>query len=103
MKNISNIQFFDSDDDFYMFCVVPKLDVHKCINNNGDEVFYTDFELSNVYNDAIANGKEFMIKNPDSLIQKRGFVSYRGHTKKVDNLFPYKRSYERVINECNCK
>jgi len=99
MKDINNIKFFDSDDDFYVFCVTPQLDVHSHTNIYGDTTYYTDFEFTNGYNDDIDNGIMFMIKNPNSSIQKRGCVSYRGHAKRIKNLIPYRKSYERVINE----
>lgn len=93
LKKISNendkIMYFDSDDDFYNFCVVPKLEIIEYIDRNGDVAYHTDFNLSNKYYDAIKNGMKFIIKDEDSQIYKHGAVSYRTITKPIENLEEY--------------
>ena len=48
-----DIIFFDSDDEFYEFCVVPALFVVKKRNRNGDYTMTTDFDLSPMYNEYV--------------------------------------------------
>ena len=48
-----------------------------------------DFNLSNAYNDAISQGKKFIIKDPNSQIFKHQAVSYRTITKPIQNLEEY--------------
>lgn len=74
--------YFDTDDDFYKFCVVPSVIV------NEDEMSY-DFDLSPAYYNALADDKYFVIKDMNSNIYKNGCVSYRTITKPVCNLEQY--------------
>ena len=80
----SNIIYFENDDEFYEFCVNPSLKVVEGKNGH-----YTDFDFNYAYEKALKEGKRFVIKDEDSQIYKRGFVSYRTVTKKVENLDPY--------------
>lgn len=89
MFRITSKMFFDSDDDFYKFCVVPELIPIEYVNNNGETKYFTDFNLSNAYHDAIAQGKKFIIKDPNSQIYKHQAVSYRTITKPIQNLEEY--------------
>ena len=92
-KNIlypgEDIIYFDSDDEFYDFCVVPALFVVKKRNRNGDYTMCTDFDLSPAYHDYVKQGKKFCIKNQDSQIFKHGCVSYRCVNKPIQNLIQY--------------
>lgn len=81
--------FFNSDDEFYKFCVVPEIIPVEYINQAGETKYYMDFNLSNAYNDAISQGKKFIIKDPNSQIFKRQAVSYRTITKPIQNLEEY--------------
>lgn len=81
--------YFNSDEDFYNFAVVPKLNVIKQTDAQGNESSYCDFDLSNEYKYAVANGIKFIIKDEDSQIYKNQCVSYRTITKPVVNLVPY--------------
>ena len=84
-----DIIFFDSDDEFYNFCVVPVLFTVNKRNKNGEDTLCTDFNLSPMYHDYVKQGKKFCIKNEDSQIYKRGCVSYRCVNKPIQNLTQY--------------
>ena len=81
--------YFKSDDDFYKFCVVPEIIPVEYINPNGETKYYMDFNLTNAYNDAVKQGKKFIILDPNSQIFKRQAVSYRTITKPIQNLVEY--------------
>ena len=74
--------FFNSDDEFYRFCVVPELVTDA-------DVLSTDFNLSPDYYNALNNSVFFVIKDENSQIYKRNAVSYRTITKQIENLLPY--------------
>lgn len=76
-----NKMYFNTDDDFYRFCVVPKLVICEC-----PEGRYADFNLSDDYLNAVNANKTFVIKQKDSQICKHGAVSYRTITKSVKNV-----------------
>lgn len=84
-----NILFFNNDDEFTEFSIDPTL-VAKCIERkNGDKIWYYDFNFSKLYNDAVAQGKKFTIKDPNSRIMKNGDIGYKLVTKPVENLEEY--------------
>ena len=87
--DIKNVMFFDKDEDFYNFCIVPKIIPVKYIDNTGNEKYYTDFDLTYEYNNAVKNGTSFVIKDPKSSIYKHKAVSYRTMTKPIKNLLDY--------------
>jgi len=89
MEEINNIIYFDSDDDFYNFCVVPELVPREYTLADGRVVYFSDFDFTKCYKDALSQGKRFIIKDEDSSIFKHGAVSYRTITKNVDNLDQY--------------
>lgn len=89
IDNNENIMYFDTDNDFYEFCVLPKLVPIQYTNIDGDIAYYTDFNFTNAYQDAIKNGIKFVIKDEDSQIQKHGSVTYRTITKPIENLCQY--------------
>lgn len=89
MKDNKNIMYFDSDQDFYDFCVVPSLRPDMRMVDGVMIPKYFTFDLSYRYNDALQNGVYFCIKDPNSQIYKHGAVSYRTITKKIDNLLQY--------------
>ena len=80
--------YFDTDDDFYNFCVVPVINVDANTKT-------TSFDFSNKYKNALENNVYFIIKNEDSQIYKRKAVSYRTITRPVQNMLPY---YGEEIN-----
>ena len=86
-----NIIYFDNDDEFYNYAVVPQLipiETDK-VDKYGYPVYYCDWNFSKVYNDAITNNTQFIIKDEDSQIFKHGAVSYRTITKPIQNLQQY--------------
>ncbi len=107
VENLKNVMYFDSDDDFYNYCVVPAF---VFVTNTGDDVPYVTFNLSNAYNNATKNGKLFAIKDMDSQILKHGGVSYRGMFKEIPNLVRWwnfddgtDETCQRHICDCKCK
>jgi hypothetical protein len=87
--------FFDTDDDFYRFCLIPELIVKKSEKEfNGRPIYYTDFEFTKQYLDAVNNNIKFYIKDPESRIVKNKCVSYRTHTKPVENIYFDEPIYE---------
>ena len=84
-----NIIYFDTDDDFYEFCVVPACHQRDVLLNNGQISSFMDFDLSNDYWNAVKDGKYFVIKDPKSQIYKHKAVSYRTITKPIKNLKNY--------------
>lgn len=108
MSNINDIEeiqvkpkvlYFDTDDDFYKFCVEPKLIVKTCKNYNGDDVCCTTFDFTPAYNDELSNNTIFVMRDKNSQIIKHdNVVSYRTISKKVKNLMPW--YYEKIF-ECD--
>lgn len=93
MNTIDNIIYFDSDNEFYEYCVIPELIPIQYTDGEGVERYYTDFNLSPQYNDAIKNNMRFVIKDENSQIYKHGAVSYRTITKDIQNLDPWYDEY----------
>lgn len=89
LKSESNRLYFDNDDDFYAFCVVPTIVLKDYTDINGNICQYADFDFSPQYNNAVNQGKTFIIKDEDSSIYKRGAVSFKTITKPVSNLGYY--------------
>lgn len=85
MYKDGNTIFFDNDEEFYTWAVVPILNVYK----TEDGLYYTDFELSNLYKKALSDGYRLSIKDENSQITKHAAVSYRTITKPIENLDPY--------------
>ena len=86
--------YFDNDNEFYEYAVIPQLITIPFIDKSGVERYYTDFNFSTQYNDAINNGMKFIIKDEDSQICKHGAVSYRTIAKEIKNLEPWYNDYE---------
>ena len=76
-----NKLYFNTDDDFYRFCVVPELVICQCPAGR-----YTDVNFSYVYLDAVNANKIFGIRQKDSQICKHNAVSYRTITKPIKNV-----------------
>ena len=66
LKLIPQKMYFDSDDDFYRFCVVPVIVPKERILRDGTIRRSMDFNLSNEYNNAVKNDIIFIIKDPNS-------------------------------------
>lgn len=89
-KSNPQIMYFDNDDDFYNFCVNPKLFARELsVTNNGEKLYSYDFDYTDAYKNALSDNKLFVIKDEDSQIYKHKAVSYRTITKPVKNLEQY--------------
>ena len=82
---LENVICFDNDNDFIEFCLKPNLTIYQ--GSDGRPAARVDF--TDDYLNALKNGKEFMIKDENSLVQKRGCVWNRFTTKRVKNVIPY--------------
>ena len=93
-KNGNVIIYFDNDEEFYEFCVDPKLiPIAYKSNISNSTKYYVDFNFSEEYKKAISEGKRFIIKDQNSQILKHGEISYRTITKRIDNLDPFFEKY----------
>lgn len=86
-----NIMYFNNDDEFYKFCVIPipVLVPRDDANPDGAYGKYADFELSPAYYNALEHGKTFMIKDENSQINKHGCVTFMTMSKPIENLEEY--------------
>ncbi len=93
MENINNentnIMYFNNDDDFYKFCVVPNVIISQEVDDNGQTYNVFTFNFTDTYNSCVKDGKKFIIKDQNSRIFKNKKVSYKTITKPVENLEPY--------------
>lgn len=84
MEVINNVVYFESDDDFTDFCVKPYALIVASKNGRPKvEGYYTD-----EYLDCLEQGKIFIIKDENSLIEKRKMVTKRVPIK-VENFPAY--------------
>ena len=100
MENTDKIKLmiFDTDDDFYNFCVVPKLVSKSYISKSGEECQYADFNLSPAYYDALSKDVKFIIRDINSsIIRRNNKVNYRTCCKSVKNLYNWQ--YEDYFKE----
>jgi len=81
--------YFNNDDEFYAYSVIPKIFDVKYIGEDGVERYHTDFNFTPHYLNEVKNGTIFVIKDEDSNICKHGGVSYRTIFKEVPNLEPW--------------
>lgn len=83
------IRYFDNDDDFYSYCVDPRI-----IPMKSDKGFYyTTFNFTPQYLSDIENGVKFIIKDVDSVIFKHKAVCVGLMNKRVQNLEQYFGEY----------
>ena len=80
------IQFSD-DGEFTKWAVNPTL-VLRCTGENND-IYYSDFNFSDAYNQYVSDGYKFQIKDKKSQVYKHQAVTFRTLTKKVQNLKAY--------------
>lgn len=96
MLELDNIIYFDTDNDFYAFCVKPQVMV--CDNTSGNISY--DFDFTDDYKTALTNNKKFCIKDENSKIYKHNCVSYKLISKDVQNLEPYFAGFtDKKINK----
>lgn len=89
MLRIPQKMYFDNDDSFYKFCVIPAIVPRERTCTDGRIIKYMDFNMSPEYTAAVDNGVVFVIKDPNSQIYKNQAVSYRTITKPIANLEEY--------------
>ena len=104
MDKYSGVMYFDTDDDFYKFCVDPCLVEKTYDAPSGDISECTDFNFSQGYLEALEKNTAFVIRNMRSEILKHGSVSYRTITKNIQNVKPW--YFEKIFkgqNLTECK
>ena len=83
-ENKQTIMYFDTDEDFQNFCVLPYTTLEKS-PITGEP--YQQWHFTKEYLDAVAAGTRFKIKNEDSKIYKRQqVVGPGGIGIRVQNL-----------------
>lgn len=84
-KNNPIIRYFENDDEFYAYCVDPRI-----IPLKSDEGFYyTTFNFTPQYICDVNNGVKFIIKDINSKIFKHKVVCVGLMSKRVQNLEEY--------------
>jgi len=96
MEVIDKTIYFNNDDEFFDYCVIPSL-VPIEYNINGTQGYYYTFNFTPQYNKAINDGITFIIKDDNSQIYKHGKVSYKTITKDVQNL----EEWNKYLYEAN--
>ena len=88
-KKTPVIRYFENDDDFYNYCVDPRI-----VPMKSDEGFYyTTFNFTPQYLSDVDNGVVFIIKDVNSKIFKHKTVSVGLMNKRVQNLEQYFKEY----------
>lgn len=84
-KKTPVIRYFENDDDFYNYCVDPRI-----VPMKSDEGFYyTTFNFTPQYISDVDNGVKFIIKDVNSKIFKHKAVCVGLMNKRVQNLEQY--------------
>ena len=86
----NKIIFFDNDDQFIDYCFKKTPSFYTSDKGNS----YYDYDYTDDYKHWISLGNGFVIKDPKSLVCKRGCVNRGVVTKAVDNLY--------MINDDSC-
>lgn len=98
LNEYNDVMYFDTDDDFYSFCVEPVLVAREYVNNSGEIDYFSDFNFSNAYETALKKNTAFVIKDKNSQILKhKGVVSYRTISKQAENVKPW--FYEKIFTK----
>ena len=84
-QNQPIIRYFDNDDDFYNYCVDPRIVPMK----SKEGFYYTTFNFTPQYLSDVNNGVKFVIKDVNSKIFKRQAVCVGLMNKRVQNLEQY--------------
>ena len=79
------IRYFDNDDEFYNYCVDPRIIPVK----SEDGIYYTTFNFTPQYLSDVNHGVKFIIKDVNSIIFKHKAVSVGLMNKRVQNLEQY--------------
>lgn len=84
-QNEPVIRYFNNDDEFYNYCVDPRIIPMK----SSEGFYYTTFNFTPQYISDVDNGIKFVIKDSNSKIFKRKAVAVGIMTKRVQNLEQY--------------
>lgn len=84
MTRKNNTIYFDSDDDFFAYCVDPRPVIRE-----GKHGMYIDFNFTKKYQKDLDEGIRFCIKDENSLIEKHQMVTFMTESKEVKNLDPW--------------
>jgi hypothetical protein len=82
MRREGNTIYFANDQEFYDFAVSP-FDVFRRME--GGTLFY-DWNFTPAYEGALAEGKEFVIEDPNSQVVKHQCAVYRTVCKQVEHV-----------------
>ncbi len=82
MRREGNTIYFANDQEFYDFAVSP-FDVFQRME--GGTLFH-DWNFTPAYEDALSEGKEFVIEDPNSQVVKHQCAVYRTVCKPVENV-----------------
>lgn len=76
--------FFNTDDEFTNFCMSDKpiIKIHKATGWP-----YYEYDYTEEYKDACLKNKQFIIKQPKSLVLKRGCVTRDTISLPVTNVY----------------
>lgn len=85
----NNTIYFDTDDEFFDFCIVPEVVIVDYVNDRGQQDIRQELNYTSVYNNAVAAGKSFCIRDEKSKITKHQAINYKTFTKPVKNLKRY--------------
>jgi len=84
-RKTSTIRYFDNDDDFYNYCVDPRIVPMK----SEEGFYYTTFNFTPQYLSDVKDGVKFVIKDVNSKIFKHQAVCVGIMNKRVQNLEQY--------------
>lgn len=98
VKFISNILFFDNDDEFELFAL-DSMKTRTKLDKGGKEISYMSRDFSKRYYQAINSGRKFCIRDIKSHVNKDGLLGTRWGTYRIpeenieryygDGDFPY--------------
>ena len=89
-KNKPVKRYFENDDDFYNYCVDPRIVPMK----SEEGYYYTTFNFTPQYMSDVENGVKFIIKDTNSKIFKHQAVCVGIMNKRVQNLEQYFEEYD---------
>lgn len=109
METIDNVIFFVNDDEFSDFCLVPYTEIHEAENG----AYISVAKPSELYLQAVEQGKIFVIRDKDSKVFNEMRITKRVDVKgsdrttpvqmKVKNLQGYSALYRTIyaVNEAH--
>lgn len=90
MPGDDKYMYFANDDEFYQYCIDPNPVFNTDEIEKGlSQILSFTYDFTKAYYKAIEDGIKFVIKDPKSVIAKRGCVNHRTINKPVQNLEPY--------------